>query len=762
MSAWEKGHSAFAAPGALPAAKRAKRPELNAGDDDDAGAFDEEDDGYFGGGGMGEMVRTLSTLGGGSDNDGDASGEAVGGGDGTPAGPAVAGRLGCQAAAVGAADEGLDLDAAAAELYGDMLCATSPSPAVTATAGGDDDDADGTDDVERIADALAFLLGAVCDAPAVPTPPRGALAPPLRRPPLAPSEDEPPDGDWWRAKVLASSGVASPLASPSRGTGSAAASPTVAVVPEGWDPADGAAGFRDEVTIAKAMFDELFPVVRRRKAAPVETVPAAAAAASPPGGDEGPDENDIDVMDPDDLLGVKVQVLSLGVLDEARAKRGGRSKGLFVSCLRPALYPHAPLEVTIEPWHNIFTTAEVSALYSRLNEHSRAAAGDASLLGLLGCAAEEAQRILQDGLATEFDAAKTARDQAVLAEAGLRTRRTVSARVAPSNYVGSISELIAKIPKGYDVLHTENILRDDLAMKFEQMQRLLFQKYVKPHMKTRGMRLDPRLTKLADVQPCFHGTRTQYVGQIVRNGLLVPGQDTGVRVRVGCRYGVGIYTSPNPELALWYAEHGGHQKGAEGSSVKLLVVATLPGKACVIYDGEEPWGGGCRQGYDSHLSADGEQVVLFKQWQALPCYVLHLSERKQKLTRDHEQYGVVTDKHSASGLAGVKGHKDRRALLTALARKNLPYGFGPAGANFVVEDMAPYEDDEEDWGEYVADARAAAGGDALEEYQHETMLARTRGLGVSTGVVDPEAGTKGWTKTKAGAWVPTSTVATKW
>ena len=187
----------------------------------------------------------------------------------------------------------------------------------------------------------------------------------------------------------------------------------------------------------------------------------------------------------------------------------------------------------------------------------------------------------------------------------------------------------------------------------------------------------------------------------------------------------------------------------------------------MILDGEEPWGGGLidpdEKGYNSHIDQYGEQIVVFNPSQVLPCFVLHLMERKarkesdvadlgngdktdqvkRELRKIKESFGLVPDeddgeymsdkvrelemkrKMGAGGIADLKkkaglirlAEAERKKLLTAMARKNLPFGFGAAGENFVVEEIAEYSDDDEDFDEYVG-VGDHGGAEAYEEYQH--------------------------------------------
>lgn len=407
-----------------------------------------------------------------------------------------------------------------------------------------------------------------------------------------------------------------------------------------------------------------------------------------------------------------IQVLRGDTLEFALERRRKKSSGVVINILRLRGYPNRAPEVCIEPWHNILTNDEVHQLYAHINAHCKMMEGNPSLLmSVVALATDLCDSMIRDGGGA--DCALGTENTMELKSLGLHIRAQHET-LSPTQYVGSIGDLIGKLPKGVDVINVENILRPDLAVRFERMQRYFYQKYVaslEKRQETRHLRTQQQYLKLADVRPAFHGTRMVNVGKIVRSGLLVPGQATGIKVSTGSRYGCGIYSSPDPHLALCYAGEG----VSDMNSVKLMICAVLMGKECIIPDGEEPWGGGCKDGFDSHISQDGKQYIVFHEAQILPCYVLHLMFRK------HDESAPVGSQNTSTieFATHARGTKST-AILTQIAKKNLPFGFGPKGSNFVVEEIAPYSDDEEDWGEFQT--LRHGGGVGHEEYQHETLL----------------------------------------
>lgn len=123
----------------------------------------------------------------------------------------------------------------------------------------------------------------------------------------------------------------------------------------------------------------------------------------------------------------------------------------------------------------------------------------------------------------------------------------------------------------------ENILRQDLAHRFQQCRQSMIEQLSKKE------RAFPKMYCLKP-QVAFHGTLTKslpsigmystkrkqfkFLGKIVvacdlsmklfalplvQHGLVIPGKANKVTVRCGSSLGVGIYVSPNPAFSLRYA-----------------------------------------------------------------------------------------------------------------------------------------------------------------------------------------------------------------
>lgn len=89
---------------------------------------------------------------------------------------------------------------------------------------------------------------------------------------------------------------------------------------------------------------------------------------------------------------------------------------------------------------------------------------------------------------------------------------------------------------------------------------------------------------------------------------------------------------------------------------------------------------GVSPSHDSHVSPGGLEWIVFDEAQIIPIVVLHLGS-----SLDVDSLGVLAGE--GEGERGEREEGGRKRRLTALARKNLPYGFGPAGGRFVVEEV---------------------------------------------------------------------------
>jgi len=301
-----------------------------------------------------------------------------------------------------------------------------------------------------------------------------------------------------------------------------------------------------------------------------------------------------------------------------------------------------------------------------------------------------------------------------------------NAQVA-AEYMGKITlEMITEYLKAskYTVLHSEIVLNPRLQARFENMWDHLTVKY-KDWKKLKEKFLTPEIV--------FHGTRRDYIANIVARGFVKPGDSMNggkstLKVQCGSRYGIGIYSSPDPLTSVSYADDSdeGFQK-LPGE--KLLVCACLMGRryTCPAWtrDGSDQ----VMDGFDSHVGesftpkGEPKEYVVFNHAQLLPLYVLHIdhedcwndrgpSKPRFSSWSAYQAWWNDQQRQKLTGLEEVDESYQtltpamKKKILTKIARKHFPMGFGPAtGNNFVVEEIAPVDDDEEDWGEYQMDRK---------------------------------------------------------
>ena len=351
-------------------------------------------------------------------------------------------------------------------------------------------------------------------------------------------------------------------------------------------------------------------------------------------------------------------------------------------------------------------------LRAKLSQMANSLRGSVMLFELI----EEARSILQDsGLASEdslpfntnawiesFDASETA-----MKYMGGITMNQITDQLSHS---------------GVATLHAELVLNNMLVQNFERMRRTLEAKY-ESH---------PRCKSFLNIEVAFHGTRREYVPNIISRGFVKPGDvmnkigDT-LQVRSGSRWGRGIYLSPDPMFSIHYTDYTLQNEAKRLAGRKLFVCAVLRGRPyhCTtsIFDAymnqSDP-----HQGYDSNTSPSEWEYVLFDSAQVLPLYILHIKRdsdddaleelgRRQTAGPPQLLRPVSMDVREERKKTGIREidesdqiltRRMKQKIMTQMAKKHFPLGYGPAiGDRFVVEEIGQVDDDEEEWGEYQLD-----------------------------------------------------------
>ncbi|OTB08082.1 hypothetical protein M426DRAFT_19233 [Hypoxylon sp. CI-4A] len=287
-------------------------------------------------------------------------------------------------------------------------------------------------------------------------------------------------------------------------------------------------------------------------------------------------------------------------------------------------------------------------------------------------------------------------------------------------------EICSRIPSCYRILHVEEIIRVDLARKFYEKQAEMRKDLLKLRYDTLRPHVPPHLhhirrkevlvEELLRPRTTFHGTSRQFVPSIVRYGFLQPGKkNPGTNdvheVRCGSTYGLGIYSSPNPDFSLSYTGDTCHAtQPNELFGIKLIVCATLMGRTANIYR-EDNWRDQTKPypGADSHVGNRDLEYIVFDTAQILPVYVIHIdwgqdnAQHFQDLPRDPSNFIPTQRTHTklSNNIRWPGDVQRERASAFARAAKWFPYGYGPStGARFVVEEIGDVDEDEEEYGDY--------------------------------------------------------------
>ncbi|KAL8572703.1 hypothetical protein ACOMHN_049832 [Nucella lapillus] len=118
----------------------------------------------------------------------------------------------------------------------------------------------------------------------------------------------------------------------------------------------------------------------------------------------------------------------------------------------------------------------------------------------------------------------------------------------------------------------------------------------------------------------FHGTDESNIVPICESGFRMPGESAFKEKTDAGWYGAGIYFSEYPSYSMDYID------GAE----RLLLCQVLPGK---VYDCTEiKEGSKLQKGFDSHMSPDKKELVIFNSDCILPNYIVHYTSASETFT----------------------------------------------------------------------------------------------------------------------------------
>lgn len=256
----------------------------------------------------------------------------------------------------------------------------------------------------------------------------------------------------------------------------------------------------------------------------------------------------------------------------------------------------------------------------------------------------------------------------------------------PRKYVGSVREVLESLPPGMCVLSVENVVRHDLAARFEERA---------ARFKARKGSTAEQYTPLRT----FHGTAAENVASIVSTGLVVPGK-RGLSIVNGAAYGHGIYLAEDAHVSLSYCRGQGFS-GQGGQTGRMLVCAALLGK-------NAPHGGWADAGNDSYRSSP--ILVLGSAPQCLPCYVIHFTYNHSggnvngglQLTKGGAIMQTFGNKKPAAGggaaAAGTGAGASKKESLSAAMQATIKNAaFYLDTKKFQVLGCAEHSDDDDDF-----------------------------------------------------------------
>ncbi|KAF7192107.1 hypothetical protein HII31_06493 [Pseudocercospora fuligena] len=308
----------------------------------------------------------------------------------------------------------------------------------------------------------------------------------------------------------------------------------------------------------------------------------------------------------------------------------------------------------------------------------------------------------------------------------------------------SVSEILAELPEDFRVVHVEPVFRADLVGRFLRRRQAMKEELMNVNylqlrecVKRKDIRsgrivdsVEGIAEHLSEPHVTFHGAPLSRVASIVRYGFAIPGEEIGgkksgldkLEIRCGASFGVGIYSSPSVGYSSCYSTDARGQYDIRSPKdipgMRMLICATLMGRSLQV--GREQTRrteGVYREGAHSRVSLNELEYIVFDEDQIIPCYVLHIDYGALEASKHFEEMRTNPDRMKAlrnrlksryhtgyeKDCVFPEAVRAKKAALKAAAAKWFPYGFGPAtGSTFVIEDMAPVSDDEEEYGDFQA------------------------------------------------------------
>jgi aprataxin and PNK-like factor len=117
----------------------------------------------------------------------------------------------------------------------------------------------------------------------------------------------------------------------------------------------------------------------------------------------------------------------------------------------------------------------------------------------------------------------------------------------------------------------------------------------------------------------YHGSTSKALKAIAKQGFLEPKELAHMSDSISTLdpgyFGHGIYQGFAADYAIHYAER-------YKNSDKILLSIVLPGRSYIVKKGGEKYGQDCEPGFDSHISPESKEIVLFQSAQILPLFII--------------------------------------------------------------------------------------------------------------------------------------------
>lgn len=244
----------------------------------------------------------------------------------------------------------------------------------------------------------------------------------------------------------------------------------------------------------------------------------------------------------------------------------------------------------------------------------------------------------------------------------------------PHRYVCNLGDILKKFEQKVYIFHIENIINYAQCVKFETVKKTLHSS-------------DP------NIMTTFHGTNKTNTFGIASEGLLMPEQNK-LGVVHGAKYGLGVYSSPDPHFAIQYISDY-RTPFANRENVKngyRLVV-------CSVQMGKMKYGGAVdEENYDSYMSSNDLECVVYNSDQIMPVYIIYFDVQinKSQIYYDCSPAGTIYKMH---GHKLVSFEDNQRAMQRlreaklAARRKNAEFYIGK---RFKILEICDDQDDDDD------------------------------------------------------------------